>query len=73
MNLKLLAVYREIQHSPDRESDDAMILDRTAERQEMFEHIWRQTREKLYVADMDGVDWGYYRKVYECQDRKSVV
>ncbi len=44
-----------------------MRLDRTAERQEMFEHIWRQTREKLYVADMGGVDWGYYRKVYERQ------
>lgn len=32
MNAKLLAVYREIQHSPGRESDDALILERTAER-----------------------------------------
>ena len=32
MNFKLLGIYREIQHSPDRESDDALILERTAER-----------------------------------------
>jgi Tol biopolymer transport system component/C-terminal processing protease CtpA/Prc len=42
-----------------------MTLDRTAERAEMFEHIWRQTREKLYVADMEKVDWAAYKKVYE--------
>jgi tricorn protease len=42
-----------------------MRLDRAAERAHMFEHVWRQTREKLYVADMDGVDWAGYRKVYE--------
>jgi len=39
-------------------------LDRAAERAELFEHAWRQTREKLYVADMNGVDWNYYREVY---------
>ncbi|HJV71653.1 S41 family peptidase [Ideonella sp.] len=42
-----------------------MMLDRSAERAEMFEHIWRQTREKLYVADMEKVDWAGYKKVYE--------
>jgi tricorn protease len=42
-----------------------MRLDRTAERAHMFEHVWRQMREKLYVADMGGVDWAGYRKVYE--------
>ncbi len=41
-----------------------MPLDRAAERAEMFEHIWRQTREKLYVADMGQVDWDGYKKVY---------
>jgi len=41
-----------------------MRLDRAAERAEMFEHVWRQTREKLYMADMNGVDWAYYRQVY---------
>lgn len=42
-----------------------MRLDRAAERAQMFDHIWRQTREKLYVADMNGVDWPYYRRTYE--------
>lgn len=42
-----------------------MTLDRAAERAEMFEHAWRQTREKLYVADMEKVDWAAYKKVYE--------
>ena len=42
-----------------------MRLDRAAERAYMFEHVWRQTLEKLYVKDMNGVDWAYYRKVYE--------
>ena len=42
-----------------------MRLDRRAERAEMFDHVWRQTRQKLYVADMNGVDWPYYRQVYE--------
>jgi Tol biopolymer transport system component/C-terminal processing protease CtpA/Prc len=40
-------------------------LDRIAERAYLFDHVWRQTREKLYTADMGGVDWAYYRGVYE--------
>lgn len=42
-------------------------IDHAAERAQMFDHAWRQTQEKLYVADMGGVDWAYYRKVYERQ------
>ncbi|SEK53914.1 C-terminal processing protease CtpA/Prc, contains a PDZ domain [Roseateles sp. YR242] len=42
-------------------------IDRGAERAQMFDHAWRQTKEKLYVTDMGGVDWDYYRKVYERQ------
>jgi C-terminal processing protease CtpA/Prc len=44
-----------------------MRLDRTAERAVMFDHIWRQTKQKLYVADLGGVDWDGYRQVYERQ------
>lgn len=40
-------------------------LDRAAERAHLFDHVWRQTREKLYVADMGGVDWAGYRRAYE--------
>ncbi|CAM3932333.1 S41 family peptidase [Roseateles saccharophilus] len=42
-------------------------IDHAAERAQMFDHAWRQTREKLYVADMGGVDWAGYRQVYERQ------
>ena len=42
-----------------------MRLDKAAERNYLFEHIWRQTREKLYVQDMSGVDWEAYKKTYE--------
>jgi Tol biopolymer transport system component/C-terminal processing protease CtpA/Prc len=42
-----------------------MRVDLAAERAQMFDHVWRQTKEKLYVADMNGVDWAGYRRVYE--------
>ena len=41
-----------------------MQLDRAAERAQMFDHVWRQTRDKLYLKNMNGVDWAYYRQVY---------
>lgn len=41
-----------------------MELDRGAERAYMFEHAWRQTREKFYVPDLQGVDWDYYKAEY---------
>lgn len=40
-------------------------LDGAAERAYLFEHVWRQTLKKLYVADMHGVDWAFYRRAYE--------
>jgi tricorn protease len=40
-------------------------LDGAAERACLFEHIWRQVREKFYVKDLNGVDWDYYKSVYE--------
>ena len=35
------------------------------ERAYMFEHAWRQAREKFYVEDLHGVDWDFYKKEYE--------
>ena len=40
-------------------------LDGAAERASMFEHIWRQISEKFYLQDMNGVDWDYYKAVYQ--------
>ncbi len=42
----------------------AMELDAAAERDYMFEHVWRQTLEKFYVQDMHRVDWKFYKKAY---------
>jgi tricorn protease len=39
-------------------------LDPAAERGYLFEHIWREVKEKFYVADMQGIDWNYYKQVY---------
>ncbi|HXI03960.1 MAG TPA: S41 family peptidase [Candidatus Saccharimonadales bacterium] len=41
-----------------------MELDRAAERAYLFEHIWRQTKEKFYVASMHGVDWDAMKTYY---------
>ena len=35
------------------------------ERQYLFEHIWRQVKDKFYDPNLQGVDWDGYRKVYE--------
>ena len=46
-------------------SNGEMNLHVSAERAYMFEHAWRQVREKFYVEDLHGVDWEMYKKEYE--------
>jgi len=35
-----------------------------AERAYLFEHVWRQMKEKFYRPDMQGVDWNFYKRSY---------
>ena len=42
-----------------------MNLDKEVERHYMFEHVWRQVKEKFYCPDLCGVDWDYYKANYE--------
>jgi tricorn protease len=35
------------------------------ERAYIFDHIWRQLREKFYVVDLQGVDWDFYYGEYK--------
>ena len=42
-----------------------MSLNAAAERKYIFEHAWRQVKEKLYDPKLQGVDWAYYKKTYE--------
>ena len=41
-----------------------MNINPSAERTYMFEHAWRQVREKFYVEDLHGVDWELMKKDY---------
>lgn len=36
-----------------------------AEREYIFEHIWKQMQEKFYDPQMHGVDWAYYHDNYK--------
>ncbi|HTO93286.1 MAG TPA: S41 family peptidase, partial [Bacteroidota bacterium] len=42
-----------------------MVLKQDDERDYIFNHAWRQFKEKFYVADLQGVDWSYYYGVYK--------
>ena len=35
------------------------------ERQYLFDHVWRQVKDKFYDPNIHGVDWEGYRKTYE--------
>lgn len=43
----------------------ALEIDGDGERAYLFDHVWRQTKQKFYVPDMHGVDWSFYREQYE--------
>ena len=42
-----------------------MMLKPAEERNYIFDHAWRQFKEKFYVVDMQGVDWDYYYTAYK--------
>ena len=41
-----------------------MVLKPAQERNYIFDHAWRQFKEKFYVEDLHGVDWNEYKTVY---------
>jgi tricorn protease len=41
-----------------------MVLDQSAEKVYMYDHMWRQMKQKMLVADLYGADWDYYNGVY---------
>ena len=41
-----------------------LTTDYAAEREYLFEHMWRQVQKKFYVEDLHGVDWDYYKEEY---------
>lgn len=45
--------------------DAPLAVDRIAERQYIFNHAWRQVKDKFYDVNLHGVDWDYYHAEYE--------
>ncbi len=69
-SLFLLADGRILKIDPESGKTDGvnisgeMTLDYAAEKEYIFDHSWRQIKEKFYVVDMQGVDWDHYYQVY---------
>jgi tricorn protease len=42
-----------------------MLLRPADERSYIFDHSWRQLKEKFYVVDLQGVDWDFYYAAYK--------
>ncbi len=42
-----------------------MMVNTTAERQAMFEHVWRRTKKTFYNKTFHGIDWDSYKPDYE--------
>lgn len=42
-----------------------MVLDQTAEKAYLYDHMWRQMKQKMLVADLYGADWDFYYGVYK--------
>lgn len=42
-----------------------MLLQQGDERSYIFDHSWRQVREKFYVPDLQGVNWEFYYSAYK--------
>jgi Tol biopolymer transport system component/C-terminal processing protease CtpA/Prc len=42
-----------------------MLLDVSAERQYMFQHVWQRTKATFYTAGYHGIDWDGLKPVYE--------
>jgi tricorn protease len=42
-----------------------MVLDEAGEKAYMFDHMWREIKQKFLVAGLYGADWDYYYGVYK--------
>ena len=61
---KITTIETESGDTVDHDNGGEMNLDLAAERSEMFEHVWRQVREKFHRVDLHGVDWNFYGEEY---------
>ena len=61
---KLLKVDPDSAKREDLPVASELPLDLHAEREYIFDHVWRQVGKKFYVTDLHGVDWPSYREAY---------
>jgi len=61
---RLMTIDLESGKSTPIKASAKMDLDATAERAYLFEHAWRQTLKKFYVAGLHGVDWSGMKEAY---------
>jgi C-terminal processing protease CtpA/Prc len=61
---KVLKVDTESGKSEPFKMNGEMVLNQAAERSYIFDHAWRQLKEKFYVENLHGVDWSYYYSEY---------
>lgn len=45
-------------------TNSEMVLNAAAERAYIFDHVWRQVKEKFYDPKLHGVDWNMYKATY---------
>jgi C-terminal processing protease CtpA/Prc len=62
---KLMKVDTESGKSENIGVNTEMVLKQTDEKNYIFDHMWRQLREKFYVVDLQGVDWEFYYNNYK--------
>lgn len=62
---KLLKIDTESGKEDNLQVKGEMVLKQSDEKNYIFDHSWRQFKEKFYVADLHGVDWDFYYKEYK--------
>ncbi len=62
---KILKINTESGKSEPVGINSEMVLKDSEEKAYIFEHSWRQLKEKFYVADLQGVDWDFYHEAYK--------
>lgn len=62
---KAMKVETETGKSEPLKVSGEMVLKQADERNYIFDHAWRQLREKFYVEDLHGVDWDSYYIEYK--------
>lgn len=62
---KLMKVDAESGKSESINVNTEMVLKQAEEKNYIFDHSWRQLKEKFYVEDLQGVDWDFYYTAYK--------